>query len=620
VAVNEKFGILIEGKDSATPAFNSAAGSLAHLEQGMGKLGAAGSHAVPAISSVSREISQMALQSAAGSSRLGTLAMGLSGLNLGAAAAAGAVAALGSAMFAATKHIADYQEQQDIAASTTGLTTGQLGGLRIAAAESGRSFEQVRPSLDYFTRKIGEAGAGSAEARAAFDQLKVAVKQGNELRATGDVLRDVQNALLNIPSAAERTRLAFELFGRGGAASMAALLTPLDQAEEKARKLGVALGPEAEAIARKADAAFDQLNTSMQGIANSAGVAAAKIAGPFVAALASAATAIATFMNDPQTGRFFEKMAGVAHGPVGMFVGTIPGGDVLTSAVQYLGAGPSGPRNPSHGLTDMDENRGVSAEGRANFQKWYEAQEKAAEAAADLSKAMEHFREGAAFEASLKTPYDSRRSFLPIPMKNDPYSNKPLDPYNVTPVSGGTQQMETPGLKGLDEKAKKASVAVSAFNSVLDQAGSQLVSSFMDVVRGTKPLIDALGDFFMSLTTQAASSFVGGLFSSLALSSGGMIGARSGLLVGGVSGRDSIPIMAMPGEAVISRDDTTAWHSLMPKMNRFIASMEKRGAGAPSLHFNYYGSDGGSGYDDFRRTVRDEIIPEVVRSLSRGVA
>jgi hypothetical protein len=233
-AVNEsRFGILIEGINKSRAAFDEAIASHRALHA------AAGDAAVG-----QRKFTEAA--------RDATTAAQNSGQALAAFAKfaiAGTVVT--TAMVAAARGVADFQEQLDLASAATGLTTGQLAGLRVAASENGRSFDQIRPSLDFFVRKIGEAADGTETAITSFQRLGIGIRDANgQLRPTGDILREVQGKLNDFATPAERARAAMELFGRSGAASITTLLTPLDEAEAKARKLGIALGSPVTAFVR----------------------------------------------------------------------------------------------------------------------------------------------------------------------------------------------------------------------------------------------------------------------------------------------------------------------------------------------------------------------------------
>jgi len=84
-----------------------------------------------------------------------------------------------AAFVVGAKGAADYQEKIDQVADATGFTTAQIAGLEIAASDMGRSFDQIRPSLDFFVRKIGEAADGNTQALQTFNDLGVAVRDAS---------------------------------------------------------------------------------------------------------------------------------------------------------------------------------------------------------------------------------------------------------------------------------------------------------------------------------------------------------------------------------------------------------------------------------------------------------
>lgn len=103
------------------------------------------------------------------------------------------------------------------ASAALNLTEGSLIGLRMAASEfSGVDAPQVDKALQRMTRNIGEAARGIGESREAFQTLGLDARQLGALNADEAFLR-IADAVAQVPNPVERTRLAFELLGRGGA-------------------------------------------------------------------------------------------------------------------------------------------------------------------------------------------------------------------------------------------------------------------------------------------------------------------------------------------------------------------------------------------------------------------
>lgn len=139
---------------------------------------------------------------------------------------------------AAIKHLADQ----------VGLTTDEYQSFRFAATQVGVSQEEADTAIARLTRTIGEAADGNQKAAGAFEKLGIGIRDVNgEIRPTGEILRDVADAIERLPTPAERARVEVELFGRSGQ-KLGPLLDEgsagIDQMIAKSKELGVVLSTE----------------------------------------------------------------------------------------------------------------------------------------------------------------------------------------------------------------------------------------------------------------------------------------------------------------------------------------------------------------------------------------
>lgn len=558
-------------------------------------------------------LQEMARQAIPATGNMGRLAQSLSQFNVGAGLAVAAVTAIGTALVSAAHGVADYQESMDIASRTTGLTTGQLAGLKVAASESGRSFEQLRPSLDFFTRKIGEAADGSKEAQKAFNDLGVATKVGEKIRETGDILRDVQVALNGISDPAVRAQKAFDLFGRGAAASMEALLTPIDQATERAQKLGIAFGPEAEKVARQADKAFDSLKTSVQGIGNAFGIAAAKMLNPFLSTLAKVATEVAKFNNDPKMRLAITLPGTTPESFWSGFASRAAGGGFVGQRTVPSHGGPVGPLAPSS-VTDA-------------INKEIEARMKLV---ADLDAERKRVVDEARFWAGVG-PLSAEGGRM------GPMALRPLTPdwqerLNQQAEAGGM----TPG--GQIEMPKVTKAIDDLSDQTLNFAhnlGAALEDSITAGILRAKDLgeaFEAIGQSILEeIVGAGVHAFLGRalpfLFQSggtLAMQSGGTVAfdslhpihAQSGLVVRGTRGVDSVPAMLGRGETVLD-------HSITDGLREFLREARNDDRGGQrernvTVHAPIHIHTALADPTSLREITRKQIIPAVRDALKVG--
>jgi hypothetical protein len=134
------------------------------------------------------------------------------------AAAAAAGAAVG-AMGVEVKKTIDAADDMSKAASRIGIGTEELSKLAYAAQLSGVEFGSLESSLGRLSRNMVEAFDGSESAAKKFEQFGIAIKDADgTLKSTSEVMAAIADKMAAMPDGAEKTALAMELMGRGGAA------------------------------------------------------------------------------------------------------------------------------------------------------------------------------------------------------------------------------------------------------------------------------------------------------------------------------------------------------------------------------------------------------------------
>src|SRR5690606_14621235 len=147
-------------------------------------------------------------------------------------------------------------------ADRLGLATDLLQGYRYAAELAGVQQNTLEMALQRFPRRTAEAAAGTGEAKAALEQMGIALRDSSgDLRSTDDLLGDVSEALTRVRNPADRVRLALKLFDSEGVAMVNMLRDGRDGLEAmraEARRLGLVLD---EDLLRAAERIGDQLTT-----------------------------------------------------------------------------------------------------------------------------------------------------------------------------------------------------------------------------------------------------------------------------------------------------------------------------------------------------------------------
>lgn len=103
-----------------------------------------------------------------------------------------------------------------------GTTGDEAQGLRLAIAASGRSLDEARPTLMRFNRALGQAVAGSVEARRQFEGMGLDFQRLQSLTPT-ERFAELARHFNSLRDPIERDRQAMQLFGRNAHESLMVL-------------------------------------------------------------------------------------------------------------------------------------------------------------------------------------------------------------------------------------------------------------------------------------------------------------------------------------------------------------------------------------------------------------
>lgn len=173
-------------------------------------------------------------------------------------------AAIGTAATAAgialTKRAADAIDVTAKLSDRLNISTESLTAFARASRLAGVDTEQLNKSIEKMQRGIGEAIDGTGEAREAFKKLGLDVKKLSGQDAA-NALADIADAINRLPTAAEKTAAAMDIFGRSGG-SMTNFLSMGGKAIKSMAVETKALGLSFSRIdARKVEEANDALQT-----------------------------------------------------------------------------------------------------------------------------------------------------------------------------------------------------------------------------------------------------------------------------------------------------------------------------------------------------------------------
>ena len=172
------------------------------------------------------------------------------------------------------------------------MSTEDLVSMQYAAQQSGMGVEDMNTFLEVFIRKIGEASTGSGSATKTFRELGISVRELANNDSTEN-LKLIADRINQLPNAAERAAVAYDLFGKKGQGMLNLLAggsSGIEAFRQEADKLGITFSRLDAAQVEAANDAINRAKTSVTGLAQ---VFAIEMA-PSIAAAADKLTEFAT--------------------------------------------------------------------------------------------------------------------------------------------------------------------------------------------------------------------------------------------------------------------------------------------------------------------------------------
>jgi deoxyhypusine synthase len=169
----------------------------------------------------------------------------IAGVKGGLIAIGAAVSAARLALAAMVKSTADYATEVHNLAQTTGVTTENLQVLGYAGKLAGVGMEEVASGLTHLSKSAFEASTSGGAAGEAFYRLGIdAYDASGKVKDINQLLPEVAVALGKVTNPTERTALAMQLLGRGGARltqTFAKFGGDLEAVKKEAVALGIVL-------------------------------------------------------------------------------------------------------------------------------------------------------------------------------------------------------------------------------------------------------------------------------------------------------------------------------------------------------------------------------------------
>lgn len=188
------------------------------------------------------------------------------------AAAAGAAAATvaARAMVSVFNDVAPQIDEISKAAGRLDMTTESLAGLGHAATLSGSSVSELAKGLTLMHRNIADAATGIGTATPALDRLGLSAAALKQLSAD-EMFLQIADAINKLPTAAERTSAAMDIFGRSGANLLPLMLegrAGIEAMMAEAQRLGITFSAEQGRMVEAANDAMDKIGIAIGGLKN----------------------------------------------------------------------------------------------------------------------------------------------------------------------------------------------------------------------------------------------------------------------------------------------------------------------------------------------------------------
>ena len=219
---------------------------------------------------------------------------------------------------------ADVIDGQADLANRLGMTYGELAGLGFAGAQVGVSMDAIGKAATKADVAFVKASQGSKLAQAAFDGIGLSVADLQAM-SPAERFRAIADSISALPTAAERSRAAIQIFGKAGAELLPMFeggAGAISAATEEAARFGLALSNDQAASVNSMSDAFAKAQMAVQGIV-----------GQVVAYLAPAIQGV--------TDTFLNLVGGIGGANIGQFIGEgiIAGASFLASIADWMISG-----------------------------------------------------------------------------------------------------------------------------------------------------------------------------------------------------------------------------------------------------------------------------------------
>lgn len=193
------------------------------------------------------------------------------------AAIGGMAIAGGAALFGLASKSAEATDRIDKLSQKIGISRQGFQEWDFILSQSGTDIEKMQVGLKTMTQRMDEAVKGTGKGAEGFKKLGIEVTDLNgNLKSQEQVFEETVRKMQEMPEGAEKSQLAFELFGKAGLELMPLLNSTggsVDELKQKAADLGLVLSDEAIDAGVQFTDTMDQMKRAVGAMGTEIGVA-----------------------------------------------------------------------------------------------------------------------------------------------------------------------------------------------------------------------------------------------------------------------------------------------------------------------------------------------------------
>lgn len=183
----------------------------------------------------------------------------------------GVITAVGTATMVAMQKASDATDRVDKLSQKIGISRQGFQEWDFILSQSGTNIEKMQVGMKTLVNRMQESAKGSGVGADALKKLGIsATDSGGKMKMQEQVMEEVVRKMQDMPEGAEKSKLAFDLFGKSGLELMPLLNSvggSVDDLKAKAHELGIVLNDEAIDAGVNYQDAMDQLKRSLGGVA-----------------------------------------------------------------------------------------------------------------------------------------------------------------------------------------------------------------------------------------------------------------------------------------------------------------------------------------------------------------